>query len=1256
MALAKIEINGKRVIADTNQTILEVARLNGINDIPTLCHDDQLEPFSSCFVCVVKVQGARTLVPACSTKVFNGMVVETINDEIRRARKAALELILSNHYADCIGPCQVACPAQVDIQGYIALAAIGKYEDAINLIKESNPLPSICGRICTRPCEVKGCRRSMLDEAVGIDYIKRYVADIQLGKAITAKPADIKPNGKRIAVIGAGPAGLSCAYYLALKGYDIDIFEAQPEAGGMLRYGIPEYRLPKDILDLEVNQILELGVKLYTNMTLGKDFTVAGLKDQGYASVYLGLGAWDSSKMRVKGEDAEGVLSGIDFLKNFGLRKKINIYGKVAVVGGGNTAIDCARTALRLGVGELKLLYRRTRNEMPANEMEIHEAEQEGVDMEFLVAPVRVIANDKGRLTGLECVRMELGEPDASGRRSPKPIKNSEFIFECDFVISAIGQSTKVNELVDGHIPNFLPFGETLNLTRWQTIVVNEKTFETSVEGVFSGGDVVTGAATAIEAIAAGRKAAYAMDQYIVKGKAKPEPVEYFSRKDTYHKVDRDDLKSLVAIPKRLMPVLTPEERIKSFVEVEQGYTLEDVKRETTRCLECGCVALFTCDLRQQATEYGVTGHFSGEAKEYKLDVSHPLIELDPNKCIMCGRCVRICGEVVGVSAYGFINRGFNTIVKPAMGGSLLDTDCVSCGLCIGTCPTGAISQKIPLEKPGPWNTETVPTICHYCGVGCNLNYDVYGDTVVKVSRNQHNKITFGNHCKKGRFGYEYIHSKERMLQPQIRAGRELQNAGMDEAIQFAATRLKELTKKYSSHEMAVFVSPRLTNEEIYLAQKFARIALRTHNVTSFAGLVNQEVFYPELVSTASYHDVVDAQVLLVVNSNLDTEHFVVDVMSKRALRNGGKMIYINDKPNRASQFAEYFLQCKDASQPYVVLGILKEYAAIKKTDFSETPELQKAIDQLTTQQITEKTGVSYTDIQAAAQILAKSILKVMIHNKDFRGLRTIDDSRQMVHAAEQMDCSILSMNEKANMQGLLDMGANPAWYPGYLPTGDPEAIDELEKMWCVVLRDLDTQNTNVAQLLREKKIKVAIMIGEDPLGNESIPMDLRNGLFAADFLVTADLYFTDTAKASNVVLPLSAIAETSGTMTNSERRVQPIIKAIPSPIGFETWQILSQLASGMGYRFKMNYYSPAEVMDEIRKVVPIYKQVDVTGRNGEAIWDLNEFKLAKIKMSLSPNGKTASTIPTLYLDRLEKHFEEWFEEKFKHARANRQV
>ena len=515
MALVKLEIDGRRLLADGSQTILQVARQHGIDTIPTLCHDDQLEPFASCFLCVVKVKGARSLAPACATRVTDGMVVETNTSEVRQSRKAALELLLSNHYADCLGPCQLSCPASVDVQGYIALAAIGKYRDAIALIKETNPLPSVCGRVCTRPCEVTGCRRNLLDEAVGIDYIKRYVTDLDLGSGDAFRPALAPPNGKTVAVVGAGPGGpvlrvLPCAQ--GLPGGPVRVAARGRRACFGTAFRTTGCR--RTCSTSRSTRFSSLGVTLKTNTRLGEDFTITSLKQDGYRAIFLGIGAWRSSLMRVQGEDAQGVLSGIEFLKDFGLHNPIDIWGRVAVVGGGNTAIDCARTALRLGVDEVRLLYRRTQKEMPANEMEIHEAKLEGVQMDFLVAPVRVVTKD-GRLVGLECLRMELGEPDQSGRRSPKPIAGSEFVVECDFVISAIGQSATVTDLLGGKVPDFLPAGATLNLTRWQTVQVNEKTFETSVEGVFSGGDVVTGAATAIEAIAAGRKAAYAMDTYI---------------------------------------------------------------------------------------------------------------------------------------------------------------------------------------------------------------------------------------------------------------------------------------------------------------------------------------------------------------------------------------------------------------------------------------------------------------------------------------------------------------------------------------------------------------------------------------------------------------------------------------------------------------------------------------------------------------------------------------------------------------------
>jgi len=1248
--LVKLHIDGKRVIADNRMTILEVARENGITSIPTLCHDRRLEPFASCFLCVVKVQGARSLAPACSTRVAAGMVVETVNPEIRRSRKAALELMLSNHFADCIGPCQLACPAGVDIQGYIALAALDKYRDAIALIKERNPLPAVCGRVCTRPCEVKGCRRTLLDEAVGVDYIKRYLSDIDLGDKNPWRPSVLPPNGRKVAVVGAGPAGLSCAYYLALRGYKVSIFEAQPEAGGMLRYGIPEYRLPKDVLDLEINQILDLGVEISTNVQLGRDFTIASLKQGGYGAIFLGLGAWDSSRMRVEDEDSPGVLAGIEFLEQFGLKHRIDIHGRVLVVGGGNTAIDCARTALRLGVAEVRILYRRTRREMPANEMEIVEAEHEGVKLDFLVAPVRVLRGENGRVAGVECIRMELGEPDQSGRRSPRPVRGSEFRIDCDFVLAAIGQGTRVKELLDGRVPHFLPLGESLSLTRWQTLEVNERTFETTVDGVFSGGDVVTGAATAIEAIAAGRKAAYAIDRYVATGRAEPEPVEVYSRKDAYREVRASDLPPGSTDGRRSMPALPPVERTLSFAEVETGYSHEDLRKETARCLECGCTALFTCDLRRYATEYGAdVQRFMGEAVEHPVDRSHPLLVLDPNKCVLCGRCVRICSELVGVAAYGFSRRGFDTVVKPALGDSLLDTECVTCGLCIGTCPTGAIAERLSLAKPGPWKTTRVESVCPYCSAGCRLGYEVSGTTLVQVSRGGDEAGTGGNHCKKGRFGYGHVQSAQRLRWPLLRVGRELQETSFEEALHYSSMRLRELIRRTSGDQVAVFVSPRLTNEEIYLAQKLARLALRTHNVTSLAHLVNRELESPDVVSTASYAEIGDAQALLVVNTALDEESFAVDIACKQAIRKGARLIYVGPEENLTSRFAERHLRCRPGGQAVAVLGLLKDYAALRPNALDDQPELARAVAELSDERLEELSGVPRAASREAAAILAGTILKVMLFNKDYRGARQIHDERLFAQAAPALGCSLLALREKANTQGLLDMGADPRWLPGYVDPAGGEALRQMEKELGVVLQDLPPASPDLARLLCEKKIKVAIVLGEDPIGAPGFPKELCDGLLAADFLLVGDLFLTSTAASATVALPLSSPAETSGTMTNAERRVQRLSRAVPPAGGMETWEILSQLASRLGYRFKMKYGSVQDVTAEIRRVVPIWAGLDVGP--GGTVWDAGGFNRPRIPFA--GLGGPVAPVPTLGLDTLEVRFAGWFDQIFEKARRD---
>ncbi|UCD63052.1 MAG: FAD-dependent oxidoreductase, partial [Candidatus Zixiibacteriota bacterium] len=414
--MVKLTINGKAVTASPDRTILQVCREQNIDNIPTLCYDDKLPPFGSCFLCVVEMEGQSRLFPACSTKVAEGMNIQTRSEKVIRARRTCLELLVSDHYADCFGPCRLNCPADVDIQGYMSLINLGKFTEAVALIKEKNPLPSVCGRVCTRKCEIN-CRRSLVDAPVGIDFLKRYAADQDMIDQMW-RPETKPDNGIPVAIIGGGPAGLTAAYYLIIEGYRPTIFESLPELGGMLRYGIPEYRLPKAVLAKEVDWITSLGADVHTGKTLGKDFSIDDLFNQGYKAVFVGLGAQVGKPMRVDNEEAEGVLSGVRFLQQVELKTNPDIKGRIVVVGGGNTAIDAARTSLRLGADEVILLYRRTRKEMPANEMEIVAAEEEGVKIEFLAAPVKVNVED-GRMKSIDCIRMELGAPDESGRRRP---------------------------------------------------------------------------------------------------------------------------------------------------------------------------------------------------------------------------------------------------------------------------------------------------------------------------------------------------------------------------------------------------------------------------------------------------------------------------------------------------------------------------------------------------------------------------------------------------------------------------------------------------------------------------------------------------------------------------------------------------------------------------------------------------------------------------------------------------------------------
>jgi formate dehydrogenase (NADP+) beta subunit len=482
-------------------------------------------------------------------------------------------------------PCMEACPIHLDIPTYVEHIKEARFEEALDLIRERLPLPGIVGRVCVRPCEAH-CRRANLDDPISIKYLKRFVADHEL--AMNRRPEyRIEPSEKtgKIAIVGAGPAGVTCAYHLAKMGHRVTIYERLGEPGGMSAMGIPDYRLPRPILAEEVARIQEMGVTIHYDTKIGEEITLSDLEED-FDAVFIGIGAQNSSSMRVEGEDAgyQGFIPGVQYLRDINEGRDPYPQGKkVVVIGGGNVAIDCVRCSFRIKKEDVHLVYRRTRKEMPADEVEIVDAEEEKVQFHFLTTPIRILA-ENGVVTGLECIQMKLGEPDASGRRRPVPVEGSAFVFDCDTVVPAIGQQVDLSMLegTDG-----------VETTRWQTIIVDEFTKQSSRPNIFSAGDCETGPGALITACAGGRKAAINIDRMINGLPLDYQEEDHF---DTLlHTLKVYDPSEDIGIPggqpRKHLTMLPPDTRKFSFDEVESGYTLPEARAEAARCLRCYRVA-----------------------------------------------------------------------------------------------------------------------------------------------------------------------------------------------------------------------------------------------------------------------------------------------------------------------------------------------------------------------------------------------------------------------------------------------------------------------------------------------------------------------------------------------------------------------------------------------------------------------------------------------------------------------------------------
>jgi len=523
---------------------------------------------------------------------------------ILTVRTMSERLLHFNEEDNALAPCQQTCPAEIDIPQYIAQIRKGDYEGAINTLRERNPMILSCGRVCPHPCE-DDCRRGIEDEPVSINQLKRFVADFELNSGKRLPIPCAPKTGKKVAVVGGGPAGISCAYFLRRLGHDVTIFEAMPHLGGMLRYGIPEYRLPKKILDWEIEGILNLGIEARVNTKMGEDFDIGTLAFEGYDAVFMGVGAWVDYNLGIDGENLGGCYKAIDFLARLSGGEKMDMGKRAVVIGGGNSAIDCVRNMVRMGVEEVLIVYRRTKAEMPANDVEIEAAEHEGIKFQFLAAPTKIVGNENGRVTHLEYLKMELGEPDASGRRRPVPIEGSETLMEIDTLITAISQRPDMSfkegvkrleklditrwQTIDNDpetLQSTIPYRlEKLDITRWQTIDNDPETLQSTIPYIFTGGDSATGPSLVVSAIGGGRRAARSIHQYLTGEEVKSDPKSLSGKhipESVFESVD-----GVVKTPRAEMPELPVKERITSFIEVDQVLTEEDALAESNRCLSC---------------------------------------------------------------------------------------------------------------------------------------------------------------------------------------------------------------------------------------------------------------------------------------------------------------------------------------------------------------------------------------------------------------------------------------------------------------------------------------------------------------------------------------------------------------------------------------------------------------------------------------------------------------------------------------------
>ncbi|KLV03414.1 formate dehydrogenase [Photobacterium aquae] len=1221
--MSNVTIDGKVIAVNGQQTILDVANTHQI-EIPSLCGLNRNGEKVPCDLCMVEVEG-QGMMRACEANADAGMVIQTQSQSLSEHRRNALNRIMSDHYADCEAPCQTACPAGVDIQSYLYHIAQNDHQKAVEVIKRTLPMPLSIGRVCPAFCESE-CRRGLVDEPLAIRQLKRHAADIDLEAQEQYVPPRKADKGKNIAIIGSGPGGLSCGYYLSNEGYNVTVFESMPKAGGWLRYGIPEYRLPKAILDKEIALICRNGMQIKTEQTLGQDILLSALT-KDYDAVCLAVGASKAVEMNYTGSDLDGCYLGVDYLKDYVTAQNYTTGKKVAVIGGGNTAIDCARTAVRAGA-DTTLIYRRTRDEMPAEDYEIVEAEHEGVKFHFLTNPVENIADANGRVTEVKLEIMALGEPDASGRRRPEAT-GEYFTEHFDTVISAVSQQPDLSFLDNDNVE--------LPLTRWSTSESNPHTMHAGVDNIFSIGDFRRGPATAIEAVADGRIAAEAIDRFL-HGTMEHIPVKQFNSQKA-KKVKQVDPAQFAGIQKAMraiMPELTTEQRALNFSEVETGFVNEEAMREAARCLECGCQANTDCKLRDFATEYQAEQQPEdmAECQKFAVDTSSEFIVFDANRCISCGQCVDICNEKAVQGVLSFLKNEDGTSAKrpecrPGFADSKLmgDSNCVQCGACVQVCPTGALVDARDKSQGRIEMLKPVDTICTYCGVGCKVTMfvDELTNKIRYVQGAKDSPVNQGMLCVKGRFGFDFIQSEQRLTQPLIRKNGKLEPASWDEAITLVADKFSGIKAAHGGNALAGFSSAKTTNEDNFAFQKFVRRELGTNNLDHCARLCHSTTvtgLEASLGSGAMTNDIpsiAHSDLIFIIGSDTTAAHPIIASHIKQAVRSGKARLVVAD-PKRVgiADHAQLYVAHRPGSDVMLINGLMQQIIKNGWQDDTYIAERVNGFDVLKAEVMREDyspanvelvTGVKQADLLKMAEMIGTAQRTAVYYSMGITQHTTGHDNVRSI-ANLQMLCGnigiegggINPLRGQSNVQGACDMGALPTDFPGYQKVYNPEAHQKFAKAWDrpELPAEKGLTLTEIMDAACKGEVRGLYVMGENPVLSDPDQHHVLEAIDTLDFMVVQDIFMTETAQLADVVLPSFSFAEKSGHFTNTERRVQRLSPAVKAPgEAKEDWQIIQMIANAMGSDWA--YDCVQAITKEITELTPQYAGItwDRVGRDG---------------------------------------------------------